>query len=154
MDDPGLGVELRLRAPDLDGFAASGPWNEKPELHQGAAHEIHCQGVGSELPKQALSDFWSENYPAMRTVAENLESVRDLGWQPIENFHLPVEAWTEDYYGPLRRRIPKFRRANAGDPDAQAVADLTELEMSVLDRFSDYYGCEFYILRRPEHQSH
>ena len=29
-------------------------------------------------------------------------------------------------------------------------ADLTELEMSILDRFSDYYGYEFYILCRPD----
>lgn len=101
-------------------------------------------------PPEELEEFWAENYPAMRTVAENLESARRLGWEPVANFHLPVEAWTEDYYKPLRERIPEFREANAGDPDAQAVADLTELEMSILDRFSDYYGYEFYILCRPD----
>jgi ubiquinone/menaquinone biosynthesis C-methylase UbiE len=101
-------------------------------------------------PPQELREFWAENYPAMRTVAGNLESARDLGWQAIANFHLPVEAWTEDYYGPLRKRIPEFREAQAGDLDAQAVADLSELEMSILNRFSDYYGYEFYIFHRPD----
>ena len=103
----------------------------------------------SDTPEE-LTEYWIENYPAMRTVAENLEAARDLGWQTIANFHLPVEAWTEDYYGPLQKRIPEFRAANAADPDALAVADLTELEISILDRFSDYYGYEFYIFRRPD----
>lgn len=101
-------------------------------------------------PPQELTEFWTENYPAMRTVAENLESARNLGWQVVANFHLPVEAWTEDYYEPLRKRIPEFREANAGDLDAQAVADMTEHEMSILDDFSEYYGYEFYIFRRPD----
>ena len=100
-------------------------------------------------PPLELTEFWAENYPAMRTVAENLEAACELGWQPIANFHLPVEAWVEDYYGPLQKRIPEFRRANAGDQDALAVADQTELEVSILDRFSNYYGYEFFIFRRP-----
>ena len=75
---------------------------------------------------------------------------REVGWQTIANLHLPVEAWVEDYYGPLRKRIPEFRETYVDDPEAQAVADLTELEMSVFDLFSDFFGYEFYILRRPD----
>ena len=36
-------------------------------------------------------------------------------WKPIANFHVPAEAWTVDYYGPLQKRLPLFRRENAED---------------------------------------
>jgi len=99
-------------------------------------------------PPEELRAFWAEHCPAMRSVEENLEAARSLDWTPVGNFHLPVEAWTEDYYGPLKRRIPVFREALADDPDAQEVADMTEYEMKLMASYSSYCGYEFYILRR------
>ena len=99
-------------------------------------------------PPQEVRDFWAENYPAIRTVNENLAAARDLGWVPVGNFHLPEEGWSEEYYGPLEGRLSAFRRAHAGDPGALEIADLTELEISMYARYSGYYGYEFYVLRR------
>jgi ubiquinone/menaquinone biosynthesis C-methylase UbiE len=99
-------------------------------------------------PPSDLEEFWDSNYPAMRTVEDNLIAALDLGWTHVSNFHLPVEAWTIDYYGPLRRRLPIFRETYSRDQDAQEVADMTEHEMKLLSSYSDYYGYEFYILRR------
>ena len=66
----------------------------------------------------------------------------------IGNFHPPVSAWTTDYYGALRERLPVIRAANTGDRDAQEVADMTEYEMSLMDRYSDWYGYEFFVGRK------
>ena len=101
-------------------------------------------------PPQEVLDFWQENYPAIRTVDENLAAARDRGWLPVENFHLPKEGWVQEYYRQLEKRLSDFRQAKADDPDAQGVADLTELEMSIFSRYSDFYGYEFYILRRAD----
>ena len=98
-------------------------------------------------PPAKLEEFWGDNYPTMRSVKENLLAAQTLGWKPVGNFHLPVEAWTVDYYGPLKRRLPVFRETHAQDPDAQEVADMTEYEMDLLSSYSDFYGYEFYILR-------
>jgi SAM-dependent methyltransferase len=97
-----------------------------------------------------LREFWELNFPAMRSVEENLAAARDLGWTPVGRFHLPVSAWTEGYYGPLTARIPVFRRAHGDDPDARAVADMTEHEISLMSRYGDYCGYEFYVLRPVE----
>ena len=101
-------------------------------------------------PPQEVLDFWQENYPAIRTVDENLAAARDRGWLPVGNFHLPKEGWVQEYYRQLEERLSHFRQAKADDPDAQGVADLTELEMSIFSRYSDFYGYEFYILRRAD----
>ncbi|MBU1002813.1 MAG: class I SAM-dependent methyltransferase [Proteobacteria bacterium] len=102
----------------------------------------------TDSPPDELWKFWTTHYPGMRNVQANLEAARSLGWTSIGHFHLPVEAWTIDYYGPLRERLPLFRAANADDADAQAVADMTEYEMYLMDSYSEHFGYEFYILRR------
>ena len=104
-------------------------------------------------PPPELKKFWDENYPAMRDVEDNLGSARKLGWENVANFHLPVEARTVDYYGPLKQRLPIFREENANDKDAQEVADLTDYEISLIENYSDYCGYEFFVLRRASKEN-
>lgn len=51
---------------------------------------------------------------------------------------------------PLRERLPDFRNAHAGDPERQAVADMTEREMDIMGRYADFCGYEFSVPRRIE----
>lgn len=101
-------------------------------------------------PPAVLQEFWDKNYPAIRSVEDNFAAAVELGWQVVGNFHVPVSAWTNDYYGALRERLPVFRAANTDDRDAQEVADMTEYEMSLMDRYSDWYGYEFFVFRRAD----
>jgi SAM-dependent methyltransferase len=101
-----------------------------------------------EDPPQELKVFWDEHYPGMRSVEDNLCAARDSGWTLVGNFHLPLKAWTREYYTPLKKRIPLFRKRHAGDSEAEALADLTELEIRLIERYGDFYGYEFYVLRR------
>jgi SAM-dependent methyltransferase len=101
-------------------------------------------------PPVELREFWAANYPAIRSVEDNLSAAVERGWQVAGHFPLPVSAWTEDYYGPLRERLPAFRAAHVDDRDAREVADMTAREISLMERFADWYGYEFYVLRRPD----
>ena len=98
-------------------------------------------------PPAELKDYWQEQYPGIRHVEENLAAAESLGWKPIANFRLPDEAWIVDYYGPLRQRLPLFRRENADDEDAQAIADTTEQEMKIITANFEYCGYEFYVFQ-------
>ena len=98
-------------------------------------------------PPAELKDHWQEQYPGIRHVEENLAAAESLGWKPIANFRLPDEAWIVDYYGPLRQRLPLFRRENADDEDAQAIADTTEQEMKIITANFEYCGYEFYVFQ-------
>ncbi len=98
-------------------------------------------------PFAEIRDFWGHHYPAMRTVDEHLAAARSAGWRPVGNYHLPAEAWT-GYYEPLKQRLPAFRRSYGYDRDAQASADMTEQEMSLMGRYSDVCGYEVFVLRR------
>lgn len=96
---------------------------------------------------EEIASFWAANYPSMRSVEENLTAARGLGWRIVGHFPLPVSAWSDEFYGPLRERIPVFRDAHPGDPEAQILADETEREMSLMERFSDWCGYEFFVLQ-------
>ncbi len=98
-------------------------------------------------PPAEIRDFWGRHYPAMRSVDEHLAVARSAGWTGVGNYHLPAEAWTR-YYEPLKQRLPAFRRSYGHDRDAQAIADMTEQEMSLMGRYSDVCGYEVFVLRR------
>jgi SAM-dependent methyltransferase len=114
---------------------------------------VHGYLVVSELswfrpdPPAEVRGFWEVHYPAIRRVEDSLAAAETAGWTHIGGFHLPAAAW-DRYHAPLARRLPIFRRLHAGDPDARAVADMTEQEMSLMRRYADVCGYEFFVLRR------
>ena len=101
-------------------------------------------------PPREPQSFWAENYPEMRSMDDNLAAAHSLGWTPVEHFHLPVEVWTRDYFGPLAERLHEFRAAHIGDADAEKVADMNEREIGLVNSYADYYSYAFYILRHEE----
>ena len=75
---------------------------------------------------------------------------RNLGWEVIAHHTLPHAAWIRDDYGPLRTRLPAFRAAHADDPEAQAVADMTEAEMELMANADGVCGDVVHVLRRVD----
>jgi len=45
-------------------------------------------------------------------------------------------------------RLAVFRRSHAHDRDARAAADMTEREISLMERYADFCGYELFVLRR------
>ncbi len=100
-----------------------------------------------EEPPAEAREWWAAEYPAMRSVTENLAAARRLGFEPGGHFALPAAAWTEGYYGPLEARLEPFLAAHPGDPAAAAVVEATRQEIALYRRHSSSYGYEFFVLR-------
>jgi SAM-dependent methyltransferase len=98
-------------------------------------------------PPAEIREYWEVHYPAIRRVEDNLAAAEGAGWTRVGGFHLPAAAW-ERYHAPLARRLPVFRRLHAGDADAEAVADMTEREISLMRRYAGVCGYEFFVFRR------
>lgn len=98
-------------------------------------------------PDEAAA-FWAEGYPGMTSIAGNLARAEQAGYAVVDHFSLPSEAWWVSLYNPLRMRLPHFLRQYAGHPGAEAVAAETAREMALFERFSDYYGYHFFVLRK------
>ncbi len=92
--------------------------------------------------------FWKEAYPAIGSIRRNEEIARGAGYEPLEIFVLPESDWWDEYYDPIRRKLPALREKHDSDEEALQVLDAEEREMELYRKYPEYYGYVFYILRR------
>ena len=99
-----------------------------------------------EAPSGEVVDFWTNEYPAMTSIEENLTTFRAAGFEPVGHFVLPSEDW-ENYYGPLQEQLAVFRSEKSGNAEAQAFADSLQREIDVWKEYGDNFGYVFYLGR-------
>jgi len=100
-----------------------------------------------EEPPPAPRDFFAAEYPAMQSVTQNIEIIRQAGLNLIGHFTLPEAAWWDDYYTPLAARLPRLKEAHVDDFTAQALIAATEVEIKTYREYAEWYGYEFYIMQ-------
>jgi serine/threonine-protein kinase HipA len=83
----------------------------------------------------------------METVPSNTAAARAAGFDVIDAFELPEQAWWDFYYAPLLDRVKILRpRAAEASALAAAIAE-TEREIELYRRFGRSYGYVFYLMR-------
>jgi SAM-dependent methyltransferase len=92
-----------------------------------------------------LESFWQEAYPDIRSIDETVERIERLGYRPTGYFILPESDWWDGYYNPILKRLPGLRQKHAADDQALEVLGMTEKEIDMYRRFSQYYGYVFFI---------
>ena len=99
-------------------------------------------------PPAACAAFWNQEYPAMRDTRALLEAIETCGYRTVGHFPLPASAWWDDYYRPLQDNVTAFRKRHRDAPDAQELADQCQREIDTWHAHAEYYGYEFFVLRR------
>lgn len=99
-------------------------------------------------PPAAAKAFWDSCYPAITDVKTNVHVAEDAGYRVVGTFRLPTESWWNDFYRPLEPKLPALRQKYAGDP--AALAEIAEVirEIDVFRKYSDTYGCVFFVLQK------
>jgi SAM-dependent methyltransferase len=132
-----IGFEAGLRA-----------WTSlvKPGGYIAVSEAVFFQAPAA-TPERVMAAF--SDYPAMTTIEGALERVRRVGLDLVGDFTLPKSAWWDHYYGPIAARLPTLRAARGGDPAyARRIAE-AEAEIADYRLYSDYYGYQFIVMRRP-----
>ncbi len=99
-------------------------------------------------PPAPVFGFFENEYPAMTTVENNLETIRNSGYEPLAHFTLPDSAWWEHYYGPLEEKLPALYEKYSDDADALNVIESTKSEIEMRRLYPDWYGYEFFISQK------
>jgi hypothetical protein len=85
----------------------------------------------------------------MGWVDDDLDAIRDGGFELVGHFTLPDAAWWDDFYSPMERRVAELRGRYHGDPVASAILDELAREPEMHRRHRDFYAYEFFVARRP-----
>ncbi len=100
-------------------------------------------------PPPEVKASFDIDYPAMGRVPDVLAAIGKTGFSLVDHFTLPDEAWWDDFYTPMARRIEDLRGKYAGDAEAVGILNQLALEPEMHRRHSDYYAYEFFVTRRP-----
>jgi ubiquinone/menaquinone biosynthesis C-methylase UbiE len=99
-------------------------------------------------PPAELLEFWSEAYPAIRTIPENLAAIPPRGYEVLGHFPLPDDAWWAEYYGPLEKRLAKLRETYADDAGALAAIEDSQREIEIYRNHPGWYGSVFFLMQK------
>jgi SAM-dependent methyltransferase len=102
----------------------------------------------TDRPAPEVRAFWQRGYPAMMSVNDNLDLIRESGYEVLRHFTLPESAWW-NYYAPMRRRIDGLRVRYAGNEEAARQLDAEEAEIRLFERYPGQYGYEFFVMMKP-----
>ena len=102
----------------------------------------------ADNPPDEVCDFWQAGYPAMSTLEGNLAAIDRAGYAPIGHFILPEQAWWDEYYGPMGIQIAHLKECYRKDPNALYALEEAWKEIMLYMKYSQWYGCVFYILRK------
>jgi SAM-dependent methyltransferase len=101
----------------------------------------------TEDPPPEVRASFELDYPTMGRVPDVLAAIGRTGFSPVDHFPLPDEAWWDDFYAPMERRIEELRGQHAADAEAIGVLDQLAQEPAMHRRHSGCYAYEFFVAR-------
>jgi SAM-dependent methyltransferase len=97
-----------------------------------------------------LTDFWVAAYPAIQDQKGNIKIIEKTGYQLIDHFILPPEAWWDNYYSHIEKKMSHLKAKYKNDAEALEVIATEELEMDLYRKYHEYYGYVFYIMQNQQ----
>lgn len=119
----------------------------KPLLKKGSYIALTELVWLTESPPSKAADFFKEEYPSITNRESVISTIHEAGYQPLDNFTLPENAWWDDYYAPLAARLPFLENKYIGDEIAMPVIKLARKEIAIREKFGDSYGYEFFVAK-------
>jgi len=102
-----------------------------------------------ENPPPEVKAGFDLDYPTMGWLGDDVAAIRECGFDLVGHFTMPDEAWWDDFYTPMERRIAELRGKYVGDVEASTILDQLAEEPKTHRRHSDFYAYEFFVARRP-----
>lgn len=94
-------------------------------------------------PDKTVSDYWKTNYPAMKTIEENIKIVQDAGFKVVKTIVLDKDGWMDYYYTPMKELIAKTH-----DKKLLEIVQSEKSEIEIYEKNWQSYSYVFYICRK------
>lgn len=96
---------------------------------------------------EPLKKFWDEVYPSILDIQSTLSLIKDEDFDVVSHFTLPKSCWV-DFYSHMNEKINELKKKYQNNTIALQVLENFEKEAAMYDRYSDYYGYEFFIMQK------
>ncbi|BCA80497.1 class I SAM-dependent methyltransferase [Desulfuromonas sp. AOP6] len=100
-------------------------------------------------PPEEVRNAFEKEGATLGWAAEVAAAIAKGGFELLDHFTLPYEAWWDDFYTPMLARIEAMRHQYANDREALTILDEIAREPEMHRHYADYYGYEFFVARRP-----
>ena len=101
----------------------------------------------SDIPKP-LKKFWDEGYPDIKNLKDNISLIQNEGFDLPFHFTLPKSSWIVNYYSPMKKMIKELKKKYHENKTALQVFAECEKEIKIFNKYSDYFGYEFFIMQK------
>jgi ubiquinone/menaquinone biosynthesis C-methylase UbiE len=98
-------------------------------------------------PPKEINDYLTKAYPPIKTVKENLQIIKETGYNIAGYFVLPESSWWENYYLPILSKLPALKKKYNGNSEALTSIAAEEQEIEMFRRYSKHYGYVFYVMQ-------
>ncbi len=98
-------------------------------------------------PPEELLEFWHREYPEIKYSGENEKIIARAGYELKQNFILPKNAWWDNFYHPLQKRVHDLREGYQEQEGMMIALDSVQLEIDMYLKYSNFYGYVCYIMK-------
>ncbi len=99
------------------------------------------------LPKEVW-DLWKDEYPEVGNIEKNLKLIKEHNYNLIDHFTLPKTSWFTHFYTPMKKHIKRLIEKYHDIKEALDTFKLCDNEIMIYDKYSDYFGYEFFITQK------
>lgn len=97
---------------------------------------------------EPLRKFWDEGYSDIKDIQGNISLIQKEGFNLLSHFTLPKSSWIDNYYSPMKKRIKELKKKYYDNKIALQVFEDSEKEIKIYNKYSDYFGYEFFIMQK------
>jgi ubiquinone/menaquinone biosynthesis C-methylase UbiE len=97
---------------------------------------------------EPLRKFWDEGYSDIKDIQGNISLIQKEGFNLLSHFTLPKSSWIDNYYTHMENRMKEMKKKYHNNTIALQVFEECEKEIQMYNAYSDYYGYEFFIMRK------
>lgn len=83
-----------------------------------------------------------------KNTKKKLKQIPNCGYNLLECFSLPEDAWWVEYYGPLEQRIQELRTEYIDDMESLKLLDKEQDEIDMFKKYRESYGSVFFIMQK------
>lgn len=95
-----------------------------------------------------IHHFWTDAYPEIDTLPNQVAKVYRAGYLPVATFILPSACWTEHYFAPKVAALEVFDATHAGNKAAEEFSVLQRHEEVLYRKYQEFYGYTFFIAKK------